>query len=89
MFEDQELTEFLERSVKRILEQAPKKVITAYIDSDNAVTFTYKHCNYADLQHVGQELINEGIINLVALNRDHIEQIEAEAESDEEDSDEV
>ena len=86
MFEDIELAEFLEGSVKRILENTPKKVIVAYIDSDNVVTFTYKHCNYADLQHVGQELINEGIMNLVALNRDHLEQLEAEAE---EDSDEV
>ena len=87
MFEDQDLVEFLERSVKRILENSPKKVITAYIDSNNGVTFTYKHCTYADLQHVGQELINEGIMNLVAQNKDHLEELEAEAESDDEDED--
>lgn len=80
--EDQEQLEFLESAVRDFMEQEkmPKRIVLAYMDEDNSVTFSYHQCNYSDLQRIGQEMINESILRLVAGNKDRIKEIEEDLE---------
>jgi len=77
--------EFLEEALKDTLEKNPKKVVVAYLDDDNGVTFSYHQCSYADLQHIGQEMINEGTLRLIAYNEDRIKELQEEMEEEDDD----
>lgn len=79
---DLELMNFLEAALKDTMNHNPEKVIVAYLDSNDAVTFSYNQCNYRDLQHIGQEMINEGMLRLIAESEDHIEELRNELEED-------
>ena len=72
------LMEFLEATLKDTLENSPKKVVVAYLDDDNDVTFSYHQCSYTDLQHIGQEMINEGTLRLVANSEDRLQELKDE-----------
>lgn len=54
------LLEFLEAALKDALESNPQKIVVAFL-SDDGVTVSYHKCNYADLQRIGQEVMNEGM----------------------------
>lgn len=72
------LMEFLEAALKDTLENNPKKVVVAYLDDNGDVTISYHQCNYADLQHIGQEVLNEGIMVLIAKNKDRLKELQNE-----------
>lgn len=78
------LMEFLEAALKDTLENNPKKVVVAYLDDDNSVTFSYHQCSYADLQHIGQEMMNEGTLRLIANSEDRLQELKDEEEDDDE-----
>lgn len=82
---DLSLMAFLEDSLKDAIENNPKKVIVAYLDKDDAVVFSYNQCNYRDLQHIGQELINEGTLRLISESEDRIEEFKNEPEQEQND----
>lgn len=78
------LMEFLEAALKDTLENNPKKVVVAYLDDDNSVTISYHQCSYADLQHIGQEMMNEGTLRLIANSEDRLQELKDEEDGDEE-----
>lgn len=77
--------EFLEAALKDLMTNPnkPSKVVLAYIDEEG-VSISYKSCNYADLQRVGLECINEGTMRLIALNEDRLEHFRNEFFEDDE-----
>lgn len=89
MIEFNENTRFLEGALRDLLENPdqPRKIALAYINSEG-VNLSYKSCTYSDLQQIGQELINEGMMRLGTLNEDRMQQIRDEAEA-EDNSDEA
>lgn len=72
------LMEFLEAVLKDTLESSPKEVVVAYLDDNGDVKIAYHKCNYADLQHIGQEILNEGIMRLIAKNEDRMQELRDE-----------
>ena len=90
MIEFNENTQFLEEALRELMENPdqPRKIALAYINNEG-VNLSYKSCTYADLQQIGQELINEGTLRLVALNEERMQQIRDEAEAESNDSDEA
>ncbi len=72
---NRQLMEFLEAAVGDVMKKDPKKIVVAYLDDEDATAINYYRCTYADLQHIGQELINEGTIRLVAANEDRIREL--------------
>lgn len=80
--QDQEQLEFLEYAVRDLMEQEkiPKRIVIAYMNEDDSVTFSYHKCNYSHLQKIGQEMINEGTLQLVAENKDRIKEFEKDLE---------
>ncbi len=76
------LMEFLEFKVKDILEQKPKKIAIAYLSEDNTITLSYRQCTYVDLQRIGQEMINEGTLHLIAGSKNRIESLIDEYDSE-------
>lgn len=76
------ILEFLEAALKDTLEHNPKRVVVAYLDEDNEVTFSYHQCSYADLQHIGQEMINEGTMRLIANSEERMQELKDEEEPD-------
>lgn len=77
---DRPLLEFLEAALKDSMEHKPKRVVVAYLDEDNEVTFSYHQCSYADLQHIGQEMINEGTMRLIANSEERMQELKDEEE---------
>lgn len=84
MIENSETTQFLEAVLRTLLggEVQTRKIVLAYIDNDFKVGISYLNCNYAELQQVGQELINEGMIRLIALEDERIQKIRDEKNED-------
>lgn len=76
------LMKFLEDSLREIIECNQRKVVVAYLDSNDAVHFGYYECNHFDLQRIGQEMINEGMLRLIAGSEDRIEKFKNPAEGD-------
>lgn len=81
MIEFNENNEFLEAVLRELMENPdqPRKIAVLYINGEG-VNIRYKSCNYVDLQQMGQELINEGTLRLIALNEDKMQRIRDEAE---------
>lgn len=90
MIEFNENTRFLEAALRELMENPdrPRKIALVYINSEG-VNISYKSCTYADLQQMGQELINEGTLRLVALNKEKMQQIRDEAEAEENSDDAI
>lgn len=82
-----EQQEFLEKALQHMVNRSPipHKIVVAWIDQNDGVGFSYLNCNYSDLQHIGQEMINEGTMRLIAQNRPRMEELEAETESEDSD----
>lgn len=80
MIEDTELTRFLEAALKSLFEdkEQPCKVVLAYITKEG-VNMSYKNCSYMDLQYIGQELINHGLLRFIAYNDDKMQRFREEA----------
>lgn len=79
--------EFLEKALQHMVDRSPipERIVIAWLDETFSVGFSYLNCNYADLQHIGQEMINKGTMRLIAQNRPRMEELEAETESDDSD----
>ncbi len=74
------LLEFLEAALRDTLEQNPQKIVVAYLNADDGVTFSYHQCSYADLQHIGQEIMNEGTLRLIANSEERLQELKDEDE---------
>lgn len=72
------LMEFLEAAVRCTIEKNPEKVVFAYLNGDGSVGFSYYGCTYAELQNIGQELINEGMLRLIAASENKIKRLKDE-----------
>lgn len=83
MFESNENTQFLEAALRELMQNPdqPRKIALVYINSEG-VNLSYKSCTYSDLQYMGQELVNEGTLKLVALSEDRLQKLRDEAEAE-------
>lgn len=83
MIEHNENTQFLEAALRDLMENPnqPRKIALVYINSEG-VNLSYKSCTYSDLQQMGLELIDEGMMRLIALNEERMQRIRDEAEAD-------
>lgn len=82
-FANREEAEFLEEALKGVLENPckNKKIVLCFLDDNGDVEFSYRKCSYADLQHIGQEMINEGMLQLIAAEHNKIKRLIEEDES--------
>lgn len=82
MIENTELNKFLEEALELVIKEQPSKLVIARLDSNNAISFSYYNCGYVDLQRAGQEMINEGLMRLLAASEFHMQQLKDELEED-------